>query len=446
MDPSFTIDDEGHSRSSELTQHDEEQPSTSSQTIVSVDLKNDDTTKTKPTTFKVTNGAVYTPQKPDSFQMVVAGKKVQVEYKILPIIAQYVAAMIILIAITSKNNRVTNYTYGIIFSSVSMALCLIGTICHYTVSRSMENRLPGSSMILQSLTYSAALSIFLWLWWLVGVVILTFFGPFLVSSNGYFACWAGLVCATKALFNDLDSTGWIDGLLYGTELYKDVFFGALVVLLFALPRAIGKNSDESNVSQIYGVDDDGNTKSYQNEAIFSLVIVIITFPILVISRFGWAPQRVVAHQCFESILLSLWGILAILWLVMACLVTFRGPFGQTGNGYFASWAGLVCCLTVALRTSDPTFLDHSQQQHNRRNNQRIEPSPANTELGEVTNFYRSNPPSTSNSYSIESNSRGTTIVAPPTFRMPRLPSTTTRSSQSIGAKSQSNMYNGPAEV
>ena len=34
----------------------------------------------------------------------------------------------------------------------------------------------------------------------------------------------------------------------------------------------------------------------------------------------------------------MFGVLAfsVLWLVLACLVTFRGPFIATGNGYFAS--------------------------------------------------------------------------------------------------------------
>jgi len=31
-------------------------------------------------------------------------------------------------------------------------------------------------------------------------------------------------------------------------------------------------------------------------------------------------------------------ILIIFWFIVACLVTFRGPFEQTGNIYFGSWA------------------------------------------------------------------------------------------------------------
>jgi hypothetical protein len=36
----------------------------------------------------------------------------------------------------------------------------------------------------------------------------------------------------------------------------------------------------------------------------------------------------------ESIVLS---ISAVMWLGIACIVSYRGPFKLTGNGYFASW-------------------------------------------------------------------------------------------------------------
>ena len=55
----------------------------------------------------------------------------------------------------------------------------------------------------------------------------------------------------------------------------------------------------------------------------------------------------------ESFQVLFFGIFAILWIVMACLVTFRGPFLVTGNGYFAAWIGSVlCCLTTANLMSD----------------------------------------------------------------------------------------------
>jgi hypothetical protein len=38
---------------------------------------------------------------------------------------------------------------------------------------------------------------------------------------------------------------------------------------------------------------------------------------------------------------------AVMWVILACLVTFRGPFLTTGNGYFGSWAGAFVSVMAA---------------------------------------------------------------------------------------------------
>lgn len=39
--------------------------------------------------------------------------------------------------------------------------------------------------------------------------------------------------------------------------------------------------------------------------------------------------------------------LGVMWMVAACLLTFDGPFKETGNGYFASWGATVLCISAA---------------------------------------------------------------------------------------------------
>ena len=55
----------------------------------------------------------------------------------------------------------------------------------------------------------------------------------------------------------------------------------------------------------------------------------------------WNTPR---NACGESIILS---FLAGLWVVIACTVSFRGPFTVTGNGYFASWFAVVMSVKAA---------------------------------------------------------------------------------------------------
>jgi len=48
------------------------------------------------------------------------------------------------------------------------------------------------------------------------------------------------------------------------------------------------------------------------------------------------------------------GLLALMWLSAALALTFVGPFLDTGNGYFAVWAGMVCAVALLLQeTSTP---------------------------------------------------------------------------------------------
>lgn len=41
------------------------------------------------------------------------------------------------------------------------------------------------------------------------------------------------------------------------------------------------------------------------------------------------------------------ALFAVAWIALASVVTFRGPFLNTGNGYFASWAGAITAIFAA---------------------------------------------------------------------------------------------------
>ena len=83
---------------------------------------------------------------------------------------------------------------------------------------------------------------------------------------------------------------------------------------------------------------------YKSEAVYALVLACVTSAsvllILAMDKKG-GSRSVMAY-------FGVLTILAICWIVEACLVTFRGPFEATGNGYFASWAAAATCSMAAF--------------------------------------------------------------------------------------------------
>jgi hypothetical protein len=159
--------------------------------------------------------------------------------------------------------------------------------------------------------------------------VLTFNGPFEVTSNGYFASWGGVIFAamalgvtTEAMKSQAGGLGFFNGLLV-----------ASIVLLCAVPQYIGG--------------------THNGESVYCLVIAILSAAAVL--AFG-------AYPSVEKYKFPFFALFAILWIVLACLTTFRGPFLQTGNGYFASWFGCILCIMAAAasRTSDGSDSSESE--------------------------------------------------------------------------------------
>ena len=54
-----------------------------------------------------------------------------------------------------------------------------------------------------------------------------------------------------------------------------------------------------------------------------------------------------AEKCTRALRRASAVLLLVLWIVAAGVLTFRGPFVATGNGFFGSWLGFVCALAFA---------------------------------------------------------------------------------------------------
>ena len=82
----------------------------------------------------------------------------------------------------------------------------------------------------------------------------------------------------------------------------------------------------------------------KDEAIYALVLACVTFAFVLIALSMDKKGRGMPDMAYFGAL----AVLSVSWIIEACIVTFRGPFDTTGNGYFASWAAAATCTMAAF--------------------------------------------------------------------------------------------------
>lgn len=236
---------------------------------------------------------------------------------LLPLLGVFVAAVILLVAILSSRRVVVGdstiirnipyQAYAISVSTIAIGLSALALI------------FSNFSAI-----FVAVVKYFLFGWCFVGAVLLTYSDkyPFPVTGNGYFALWL------MALFSYVSMSGGAGVSFVKKNLEKAgnpsilaLFFFALVVMISCLPY---------------------RKTQYNDEAVYCLVIAVISMAFSLVLAFLHYFDK-------EKSLITyfLMSLLCALWIVTAGIVTFRGPFTFTGNGYFGSWGCTICCGLAA---------------------------------------------------------------------------------------------------
>ena len=187
----------------------------------------------------------------------------------------------------------------------------------------------------------AAAALGLSAWWAAGAGVATFLGPYQVTGNGYFGCWASLghslmlLSATHQRLRGgaVDAAAAAASSQDGSVPAPRAVLGLLassIVLALACASHLGGD----------GGGGDGNGGDGDSEAAWGLTcgaLSGVAASLLLLAPDG-VPRRAVAPLC---------ALLALLWCAVVGACTFSAPFTLTGNGFFASWGGLLCALALA---------------------------------------------------------------------------------------------------
>jgi len=251
----------------------------------------------------------------------VGGVNIGINQMRLPLVGMLVSSVVLLVAVVSwKGPPMWKSTiwrgYAIAYPCVTLVISFMGIL----MTCKKEFYLNNGKFI----------HVFLFLWNFVGACLLTFFNPFTQTGNGYFAAWGTVVCAAGALGIRGDTfTSGIRGL--GCILG---LISSSIVVLIAMTDYVGPSS------------------FFRYEAIYGMVVCCCTlfvFLLFIVDEKrrlmnGGGGQN---DGIFHVIMLS---IFAVLWVALAGISTFRGPFLMTGNGYFASWTGAACACYAVTAT------------------------------------------------------------------------------------------------
>lgn len=250
---------------------------------------------------------------PGSTTIGAGGYNVEIDNRAVPYVGLVLSAVILLVALVVPNAALPNEGYGIAVCVVNMIFGLFGAIMA-AKNVGLFDRPLGTFPYFGSLTVGSATAQFLFLWTFIAAGVLTFDGPFLVTSNGYFACWGGVFFALMALGVTTSSIRERAG---GLGYYNALMVASIIQICAVIPEMGGSGNGQS---------------------LYSLIVCILT--IILVLAFGSYPSM-------DNYRFIAFAVFAILWIVLACYVTFQGPFLETGNGYFSAWLGCVFCVMAA---------------------------------------------------------------------------------------------------
>lgn len=189
--------------------------------------------------------------------------------------------------------------------------------------------------------FTKFLSLFLLIWWSVGVIVLTFKHPFNTTGNGYFACWGAallsiyycqLAVEKLKVFGNRVSNA-ISGSLQ-RKLMMLLMFLSYVEAFAALILW-----DEVTA---------GSTKKQSKQEVWIFSCGIVSGGLATI----YLLLEIFKPTMIKKNLLKYFSYFLVIWWVLgAGVATFDDPFPTTGNGYFCAWGAFVTSFYLAYLTT-----------------------------------------------------------------------------------------------
>jgi len=233
---------------------------------------------------------------------------------------------VLVVAIAVKKSDTLHWGYTISVGATAAAFAFVGLLLLALGSRYSSGRHPADKVIfaapvLGDMSLSSVVALFLFVWWGIAVYILTFYGPFVDTTNGYFAVWIGFA----------SSIGGIGAALPGLQASASATsFSVSLIGLGVCAVVVGLDLTAAG--------------GLSRQMTYGMVVAVLTFAavaMMLLQELAGAPLDATLARNVHIVIVLIWG-LAALWL------TFTGPFIATGNGYFALWAGLVCASRLVL--------------------------------------------------------------------------------------------------
>lgn len=257
----------------------------------------------------------------------------------MPWVVQLVSAIVILFDVVfawevnpNRGYTAAVGTMGVIFSVVGFVLL---KSCYDIIFTKELFPVPKlGAMSFKPCTVGSLLATIALVWWTIGAGVLTFDNPYTYLCNGFVATWGGFLGALYAVgFKHSDDSGKF--------MLEPLFFLIVgsVVVFFATISAL--HWDIKGGNTVYGL-----------VVSFLSILAACTWFILDILKPAAFQGK---EETVKMVRAVVFGVLAVMWIIAALLLTFKGPFNSTvtGNGYVGAWGSLIAALFCSAADTTP---------------------------------------------------------------------------------------------